>query len=568
MSETLDPSADHSKKSSIKTIQENFELGPKLFPRDSFSISDRKMQFDENRKSPSHLPPRPDRTQGPDLGSKVSSVSKRLEDLRKKSSLDFHAAPVKDAPQKRENAEAVAWRDGSGSDDESLDSSDTDSDSERSIKVVTTTTSAAARAATTSPVTRAQVLSQAGLRVGFSSIPDQIYRKSLRKGFQFVILVLGESGLGKSTLINSLFLTDVLDSGGICYRPEKTTEIREHKVQLEEGGVRLSLTVVDTPGYGDRLDNSNCWEPALTYLHTQFDTWLAEETRVPRDTRLADTRVHACLYFISPNGHGLRTIDVETMRSLHRKVNIIPVIGKSDSCTREELDTFRLRIREQLEEADISVYRWGLTSDTEPDLPWPLAVVGSNTLMEDPLTGARVRARSYPWGCVNIEDQSHSDFTLLRRLLLCEHTQDLIDTTASVHYENYRFAKLSKLVATDPDLQSKNKNPLAAIEDEKVQHEEKMARMEAEMGAVLETKVGERRGLMAEVTRREEEAVTRDRGLVTRAREEIRDKRGELERERVEWTTRMRLSSARSTESLGKKKAFRLSMGTFKFGRQ
>ena len=94
------------------------------------------------------------------------------------------------------------------------------------------------------------------------------------------------------------------------------------------------------------------------------------------------------------------------------------------------------------------------------------------------------------------------------------------------------------MVATDPDLQSKNKNPLAAIEDEKVQHEEKMARMEAEMGAVLETKVGERRGQMAEVTRREEETVTRDQGLVTRAREEIRDKRGDLERERVEWTTR------------------------------
>ena len=56
---------------------ENFEPGPKLFPRDSFSISDRKMQFDENRKSPQHLPPRPDRPQGSDLGSKVSSVSKR-----------------------------------------------------------------------------------------------------------------------------------------------------------------------------------------------------------------------------------------------------------------------------------------------------------------------------------------------------------------------------------------------------------------------------------------------------------------------------------------------------------
>ena len=85
---------------------------------------------------------------------------------------------MRDATKKRENTEAVAWRD--GSDDESLDSSDTDSDSERSLKAVTTTTKTTTTA--TSPVTRAQVLSQTGLRVGFSSIPDQIYRKSLRKG--------------------------------------------------------------------------------------------------------------------------------------------------------------------------------------------------------------------------------------------------------------------------------------------------------------------------------------------------------------------------------------------------
>ena len=73
---------------------------------------------------------------------------------------------------------------------------------------------------------------QQGLTVGFSSLPDQIYRKSLRKGFNFVVLVIGESGLGKSTLINSLFLTDVYTSGGVCNKIEKTTEIREHQVKL------------------------------------------------------------------------------------------------------------------------------------------------------------------------------------------------------------------------------------------------------------------------------------------------------------------------------------------------
>ena len=70
------------------------------------------------------------------------------------------------------------------------------------------------------------------LTVGFSSLPDQIYRKSLRRGFNFVVLVMGESGLGKSTLINSLFLTDVYSSAGVSNKIEKTREVREHQVTV------------------------------------------------------------------------------------------------------------------------------------------------------------------------------------------------------------------------------------------------------------------------------------------------------------------------------------------------
>ena len=94
------------------------------------------------------------------------------------------------------------------------------------------------------------------------------------------------------------------------------------------------------------------------------------------------------------------------------------------------------------------------------------------------------------------------------------------------------------MVEHDPELQSKNKNPMAAIEDEKKEHEKKMGCMEAEMGALLETKVGEKRGQLEEERRSEEESVARERERLDRARAEVRDKRGDLERERVEWTTR------------------------------
>ena len=64
-------------------------------------------------------------------------------------------------------------------------------------------------------------------------------------------MVVGESGLGKSTLVNSMFLTDIYTSKEniLCPAPaQRTVHVENHHVVLEEGGVKLSLNVVDTPG--------------------------------------------------------------------------------------------------------------------------------------------------------------------------------------------------------------------------------------------------------------------------------------------------------------------------------
>lgn len=40
------------------------------------------------------------------------------------------------------------------------------------------------------------------------------------------------------------------------------------------------------------------------YLERQYDDILAEESRIKRNPRFRDNRVHVMLYFITPTGHG------------------------------------------------------------------------------------------------------------------------------------------------------------------------------------------------------------------------------------------------------------------------
>ncbi|XP_055118871.1 uncharacterized protein [Symphalangus syndactylus] len=56
---------------------------------------------------------------------------------------------------------------------------------------------------------------------------------------------------------------------------------------------------------------------------------------------MPDNRVQCCLSFIVPSGHGLTPLDIEFMKCLHEKVNIIPLIAKADTLTPEECQQFK-----------------------------------------------------------------------------------------------------------------------------------------------------------------------------------------------------------------------------------
>ncbi|XP_033216399.1 septin-7 isoform X6 [Belonocnema kinseyi] len=377
--------------------------------------------------------------------------------------------------------------------------------------------------------------------VGFANLPNQVYRKAVKKGFDFTLMVVGESGLGKSTLINSMFLSDIYSAEypGPSLRVKKTVAVETSKVLLKENGVNLTLTVVDTPGFGDAVDNSNCWVPVIEYIESKYEEFLNAESRVVR-RQIADSRVHCCLYFVAPSGHGLKPLDVEFMQRLHDKVNIIPVIAKADTMTPDECAMFKKQILNEIAQHKIKIYEFPETEDEEDSKLHkvlrdrvPFAVVGANTVVEQ--DGKKIRGRKYPWGVAEVENLEHCDFIALRNMVIRTHLQDLKDVTNNVHYENFRCRTLAGLGVDGKPTKVSNKNPLAQLEEEKREHDNKMKKMEIEMEQVFEMKVREKRQKLkdseVDLQRRHEQM---RRSFEQQVRE-LEEKRRAFESERQSW---------------------------------
>ncbi|XP_037845813.2 septin-12 isoform X2 [Chlorocebus sabaeus] len=242
--------------------------------------------------------------------------------------------------------------------------------------------------------------------VGIEAVLDQLKIKAMKMGFEFNIMVVGQSGLGKSTMVNTLFKSKVWKSNppGLGVPPPQTLQLHSVTHVIEEKGVKLKLTVTDTPGFGDQINNDNC----------------------------------------------LRPLDIEFLQRLCRTVNVVPVIARADSLTMEEREAFRRRIQQNLRTHCIDVYPQMCFDEDINDRILnsklrdriPFAVVGAD--QEQLVNGRCVLGRKTKWGIIEVENMAHCEFPLLRDLLIRSHLQDLKDITHNVHYENYRVIRLNE----------------------------------------------------------------------------------------------------------------------------
>ena len=65
---------------------------------------------------------------------------------------------------------------------------------------------------------------------------------------------------------------------------EQGLQIQPVNLEIEAEGARIGLTIVDTPGFGDSIDNEYMFQEILSFLERQYDDCLLYTSPSPRDS--------------------------------------------------------------------------------------------------------------------------------------------------------------------------------------------------------------------------------------------------------------------------------------------
>lgn len=103
-----------------------------------------------------------------------------------------------------------------------------------------------------------------------------------------------------SLQLNLFLLSRVIKCTGMVSVPGPFTKLVGHyKKRLTGSNNRICLHA----GFGDAINCEESWRACCSYIDEQFRQYFTDESGLNRKN-IQDNRVHCCLYFVPPYGHG------------------------------------------------------------------------------------------------------------------------------------------------------------------------------------------------------------------------------------------------------------------------
>ncbi|KAG8454266.1 hypothetical protein GDO86_000781 [Hymenochirus boettgeri] len=331
------------------------------------------------------------------------------------------------------------------------------------------------------------------------------------------------------TIFNTKFENDPVSHN------EPGVRLKARSYELQESNVRLKLTIVDSVGFGDQINKDDSYRPIVdTLMHNL--RLICKKSLKSRDhctTIMIQGSMPA--YTLLSHWASLKSLDLVTMKKLDSKVNIIPIIAKADTIAKNELHKFKSKIMSELVSNGVQIYQFPTDEETVAEINatmsvhLPFAVVGSTE--EVKIGNKMAKARQYPWGIVQVENENHCDFVKLREMLIRVNMEDLREQTHARHYELYRRCKLEEMGFKDTDPDSKPFSLQETYEAKRNEFLGELQKKEEEMRQMFVMRVKEKEAELKEAEKELHEKFDLLKRTHQEEKKKLEDKKKEIEDE-------------------------------------
>ncbi|KAK9802576.1 hypothetical protein WJX73_006624 [Symbiochloris irregularis] len=266
------------------------------------------------------------------------------------------------------------------------------------------------------------------------------------------ILLVGESGLGKTTFTNQLFANCCPSKHSDQQHSSPDISIQEFETDPELlckhlPAIRISTGdwvehhVQDTPGR-EGVDNKQHMDAVIRHIQSKqalqyhrdmsLLTGMQLDSEAQRQAR-SDNMYDVAFFFIAPHRFKQVDLQLEYIQRLSHEVTVVLICAKADAMTPSERDAFQLHIREMINGCgeEISRRLFCLSNEIEQGVsmlgcqersqyvpPFAVACGAKPSSSTGCDSEALEPVRKYPWGTCRTNNPLHSDFRLARQVVL------------------------------------------------------------------------------------------------------------------------------------------------------